>query len=178
MRIEGGVLMACAAMLGACASAPTPDCMDGLRMPVVAHDATTEEGPRKATLLQRQWDLARAGDPAAQTAVARTLEQASRVGAEPAIAACLYKGAARDVAPYTTVYMPAAGKLPAQTMLLPNAEARPGDPEAMFRLGLMLRDGRGGLEQSATEARRWIARAAERGHAAAIKLLARDARRF
>lgn len=174
MRIERLALMFFAAGLGACANMLQPSCVDGLDRPVFGFDTTTQDGQREARQVLLQWDLARSGDPRAQTELAKMLEYAFRVRSARGVAACLYQEAASDIGPYTTVYMPAAGKVPAQTMLLPNAEARPGDPEAMFRLGLMLRDGRGGLAPSEKQALRWIELAAARGHAPAIELLGKE----
>lgn len=43
-------------------------------------------------------------------------------------------------------------------------EAKRGDPEAMYKLGIICRDGGRGVVADREEARRWFSRASEAGH--------------
>lgn len=136
------------------------------------------QDPKASGSLDTLQCLADLGQPGAQTELARRYEFGVGVLQNHRRAAQLYARAAATAPEYTAVYAPPVrldGR--GQVLFLPSAGSRSGDPEAQYRLGLMLLEGRG-VERSTERGLGLLARAAGQGHAAAASALASERHRL
>lgn len=123
MRCAPAIVSLVAVVVGGCAT--TPGCPPGTSSDVV---------------LTCQAAL---GNKGAQLALGKAYEMGDGVPLDIKRAARLYQAAARPTRGVTYVYSPAVGQARAQVLAIRTGEDQPGLPEAMYRLGLMYRDGRG-----------------------------------
>lgn len=106
--------------------------------------------------------LSESGSKSAQLELGKAYEAGSEVTADLKRAASLYRAASQPTSGTTYVYSPAVGKSLAQVLPVRAGPDQPGLPEAMYRLGLMYRDGRG-VQRDEERARRLIAEATAAG---------------
>lgn len=149
-----------AMLTGGCATAP-PEACRALAKPAAAEADIDRLRCRAALGLQ-----------SAEVELARRYEIGDGVPQDLARAAAMYERAAADVASTMPIYSPPVRRGGSGSVIMVrNPNAQTGSPEARFRLGLMLLEGRG-VDADPRRGRRLIERAARAGHAEAVKWLA------
>ncbi|MFN3727338.1 MAG: tetratricopeptide repeat protein [Allosphingosinicella sp.] len=166
MRELPPALLALAA--AGCASIPescrdmsgvTPYLIDVGGRAVLADWTYADEGARLRHLHCR----AERGEQAAQLELGRSYEAGDGLAPDLARAADYYRQAAAAIPPRTPIYSPPVRPGGSgQVIWVSNANARPASPEAQFRLGLMLVEGRG-VARDEARGRGLIADAAKAG---------------
>ena len=122
--------------------------------------------------LERLVCEARHGDQFSQYILGKLYEEGVGVPADPGEAAKWYRRAAKARSGNTYVYSaPVGDERYGRVIPVATGPATPGLSEAQYRLGLLYRDGRG-VDQNLKRARRWLERAAEKGHEGAVRALA------
>ena len=122
--------------------------------------------------LERLVCEARHGDQSSQYLVGKLYEEGVGVPADPGEAAKWYRRAAKGRSGTTHVYSaPVGDERYGRALPVTTGPATPGLADAQYRLGLLYRDGRG-VDQNLKRARRWLERAAEKGHQGAQRALA------
>lgn len=139
--------------LVSCAGIGGPFCKSGHNDPrVAALMKDTCEGDRGAAMQLGLWFESRA---------------------EYEMALRYYRAAAASSSGQTYIYVPPAGDVAGYVMPVDTGPRLPGNAEAMYRLGLMYRNGQG-VEASEKRAMTYFQQAAELGHADAIALVGRQ----
>lgn len=150
--------------LGACSTLPQENCFARLAGVPKAEDGRALMDPNDARVLGFYTCRAAQGDKQAQLWLAEQYEKGSAlVEADEEKAFKLYMQAATDDPTRTSIYVAGIKGNPGTVMSFANPGAKPGLPEAKYRVGLMYFEGRG-VRQSTRLATRWMKQAAKRGH--------------
>ena len=121
--------------------------------------------------LERLVCEARDGDQSSQYLLGKLYEDGVGVPADLGEAAKWYRRAAKGRSGTTYVYSaPVGDERYGRVLPVTTGPDTPGLSEAQYRLGLLYRDGRG-VDRNLKRARRWLERAAERGHQGARRAL-------
>lgn len=150
--------------LGACSTVPQENCTTRLAGVPKAEDGTRVMDRDDERVLSFYTCRAAQGDKQAQLWLGEQYEQGSAlVEADQEKAFKLYMQAATDDPTRTSIYVAGIKDNPGTVMSFANPGARPGLPEAKYRVGRMYFEGRG-VKQSTRRATRWMKQAAKRGH--------------
>lgn len=170
VAVAGGVLLSgCAGLASSCRhlTGVVPRLVGGNeRISVAEYDYADD-----AARIRHLQCLARQGTQNAQLELARRYEEGDGVARDSVRAAALYARAAATVPEAAAIYMPPATPGGSGRVLrIDNPGKKTGLPEASFRLGRMLLEGRG-VSPDASRGRALIEDAAREGHVEAQQWL-------
>lgn len=109
------------------------------------------------------------GDKQAQFMLGDMFERGDGVAQDEKRARAYYKQAATPTSGTSYIYVPGAGSVAGYTMPVTTGTSRPGHAGAIYRLGLMLLEGRGG-KMDVNKAQKLLEQAAQQRNAAAATL--------